>query len=117
MRNVLLVTFVFCICAAARAQETALYFNSDPGDYIGGGQQQYYTPQQVGFVATRNFDNGISFSVTNFSANPSIWWYVDFAAANKGTIVPGTYPNAVRFPFQPTSQPGLSFDGDGRGCN
>ena len=108
MRRILIVTILLCICGPARA-ETVLYFNSSPGDYIGQGQQQNYTPQQVTFEVSRNFDNGVDFDITNFSASPSIWWYLEFAAPNDATLIPGNYQNAVRYPFHPLTQPGLSF--------
>src|SRR5437870_4871150 len=118
MRIVCIAALLLCICDAAKAEETALYFSSSPNDYIGGGQQRYHAPPQVSFTVTSNPANSrISFSVTNFNTSPSIWWYLDFAAANNVPLVPGRYLNAVRYPFQDPSQNGLSLGGEGRGCN
>jgi uncharacterized repeat protein (TIGR01451 family) len=88
----------------------ALYFKSTPGDYIGQGEEKLYTENISG---ERNYDNGVSFSVDYGSE----WWYLDFAAPYDQTLVEGVYENATRFPFQSSSQPGLSFSGSGRGCN
>jgi uncharacterized delta-60 repeat protein len=94
---------------------TSLYLNSQPGDYIGQGQTNTWTPATGAFTVNRNFDNGVSFSYQD--TNPNVWWYVDFAAPNNATLVPGLYGNAARFPFQLTSQPGLDIAGEGRGSN
>lgn len=34
--------------------------DSEPGDYIGGGDNYYYTPAEGGFSASQNYDNGVS---------------------------------------------------------
>ncbi|PYS50476.1 MAG: hypothetical protein DMG13_20905, partial [Acidobacteria bacterium] len=118
MRIIVTTALILCVCGAAKAEETALYFDSSPNDYIGGGQQRYHSPPQVTFTATSNTATSrISFNVNNFNASPSIWWYLDLASANNAPLVPGRYPNAVRYPFQDPSQNGLSFSGEGRGCN
>jgi hypothetical protein len=92
-----------------------IYFVSDAGDYIGGGQTRSYHPTDGTFSASRNYDNGVSISFSGTA--PGTWWTVDFAAASNATIVPGTYSNATRFPFQAASSHGFDFSGSGRGCN
>lgn len=100
---------------SVHAQVTSLTMFSDPGDYIGGGQFQFYTPAEGTFSAQRNYAEGVSLSFN--TASYDHWWYLDFAAPNNQPLSVGTYAGAVRFPFQGTSQPGLSVYGDGRGCN
>jgi hypothetical protein len=118
MRIIVVTALLLCICGLARAQETALYFSSSPNDYIGGGQQRYYAPPQVTITGSANTTTSVvTFNITNFDASPSIWWYLNFSAANNNPLVPGTYLNAVRYPFQDFSQNGFSFYGEGRGCN
>ncbi|MBD1902739.1 hypothetical protein NDI44_11595 [Trichocoleus sp. DQ-A3] len=99
---------------------TGLYFWSQPGDYIGLGLEQIFTPADVNFEVFRNTDNSVSFSANNFGRsnweNP-IWWYLDFAAPKDMPLVTGNYGGAYRFPFQSPTHPGLSVSGDGRGCN
>ncbi len=96
---------------------TSLTMNSQPGDYIGQGKTYGYTSASGKFTVSRNYDNGVSFSYTS-ALNPGTdWWYVDFAAPNNQTLVPGVYNNAARFPFQSANQPGLDVSGQGRGSN
>ncbi|HAJ59367.1 MAG TPA: hypothetical protein DCP31_08920 [Cyanobacteria bacterium UBA8543] len=100
--------------------KTALYYFSQPGDYIGLGLEQTLTPEAVDFAISRNFDNGVSFSITNFDRSKpgnSIWWYLNFAAPENAALIPGLYDRAIRYPFQPSNRPGLDFSGNGRGCN
>lgn len=100
--------------------DTALYFWSQPGDPIRGGLEEILTPANVDFKVSRNFDNGVSFSLNNFSrAEPQnyIWWYLDFAAPENAILAPGLYDRATRFPFQSSNRPGLDLSGNGRGCN
>ncbi len=98
----------------AHAQVTSLRLNSDPGDYIGGGQFTFLTPSDGTFSAQPNFDQGVSIS---FLGQPGTFWLFEFAAPNKQLLTVGTYTGATRFPFQDPSQAGLSVAGDGRGCN
>lgn len=97
------------------AAQTSLTMSSDAGDYIGGGQQYSYTLADGSFAAVRNFAGGvsISFNTPMFSH----FWYLDFAAPLSQPLAPGSYPGAIRYPFQDPSQAGLSVYGDGRGCN
>jgi len=100
--------------------DTALYFWSQPGDYIGGGRERTLTPADVDFGVSRNFDNSVSFSINNFARSElgnSIRWSLDFAAPESTTLVPGLYDRATRFPFQSPNRPGLNISGNGRGCN
>jgi hypothetical protein len=88
---------------------------SDPGDYIGGGKSSAYAPDTASFNATTSTDHGqFHLSVTTTGGE---WWYFDLVAPAGQKLQPGTYSGAVRWPFQNPSQPGLSFYGDGRGCN
>jgi hypothetical protein len=111
-----------CIAIAgdlASANESVFFFRSDPGDYIGQGEMVTLTPDDVDFSVSRNFDNGVRFNLNNFNrASPVeyIWWYLDFAAPSSLPLEVGAYENAIRFPVQDYSVPGLSHSGSGRGC-
>lgn len=97
--------------------DTALYYFSEPGDYIGGGLEEILTPKEVDFSVT-NFDNHVGFSLNNFSTSQDpIWWSLNFAAPENNTLVPGSYDRATRYPFQSPQRSGLDFSGNGRGCN
>ncbi|HXZ86892.1 MAG TPA: thrombospondin type 3 repeat-containing protein, partial [Myxococcota bacterium] len=91
---------------------TLVYFDSQPGDYIGLGKQQTFTNADAPIRATRNYDGGVEVS---FDAGG--FWILDFAPPAGQTFGVGTYENAQRFPFQAAGSPGLSVFGDGRGCN
>src|SRR4051812_43016591 len=91
---------------------TALFFQSQAGDYIGGGQTRTYTP------ADGTFTIGSSTSaVTGRVLGPSFsfWWDFNFSAPAGAPLVPGVYNTARRYPF--TAFNGLSFSGSGAGCN
>jgi hypothetical protein len=90
---------------------TVLSMYGQPGDYISPGQLLLTTADAV-FTASRNYDQGVS-----MNANNGDGWYLDFAAPNNAPLGTGDYENAQRFPFQDPSNPGLSVDGAGRGCN
>jgi hypothetical protein len=96
------------------SEATLLSYNSPAGDYIGGGQSRFYTPEQGEF--SLNY-NASSPSYIGFNYNGSDWWGLDLAAASGESIAVGIYENARRYPFQSPTLPGLSFTGSGRGCN
>src|SRR5438128_8130388 len=98
---------------SALGQNTVLAMDSDPCDYIGQGQNYYYTPADFAVTAQKNFDNGVSISFSNGSHN----WNLDFAGPDQAPLQVQVYENATRFPFQAAGEPGLDVSGDGRGCN
>lgn len=99
--------------SAAHAQTTALFMDSQPGDYIGKGVQHTYTPSDGAFTVSRNYNNGVS--LTAIGPAYSFWWYFDFAASGKVPLGVGTYDSARRYPFAVGN--GLSISGNGAGCN
>lgn len=103
---------VIVIVDSASAPRTQISFRGDAGDYITGGQTYRYDTRNAVIGFSRNFDNGVSASISG-----DTWWYLDLAAPGDVALVPGTYLNAQRFPFQDPGTPGLSLSGDGRGCN
>ena len=90
---------------------------SDPGDYIGQGQTYSYDDSNADIRFTRNYDNGITVSIRNLPGSPHDWWTLNLAAPGNAEIQPRVYEAATRFPFQGIDEPGLSFSGNGRGCN
>ena len=96
------------------AQTTYLALDSEPGDFIGGGISQTFTPAEGDFDASRNFDNGVT---VNFNGGAFNLWTLDFAAPGDAALAVGAYENATRFPFQSPTDPGLDVSGQGRGCN
>jgi hypothetical protein len=51
------------------------------------------------------------------SIRTNTWWTLDIAAPKGEKLALKKYENATRYPFQSPDTAGLSFTGDGRGCN
>lgn len=92
-----------------------LFFESEPGDYIGQGQALQFTNLDGAFLVRRNTNNGVG--VIFNGASPDTWWHLNFAAPQNAQLEVGAFENATRWPFQDPDQPGLDFSGSGRGCN
>jgi uncharacterized repeat protein (TIGR01451 family) len=91
---------------------TQLDFNSDPGDWVGGGVNKTWTTANGTFSASMLYT-----SITQISFNGSSdWWTLDFAPATGITLSPGIYTGAQRAAFR-SNAPGLDISGDGRGSN
>lgn len=93
--------------------QTILAFASENGDYIGNGQTKVFTLNDGNFAL--NSASPHNYIDANF--NGSAWWNLDLAAAQNEPLQVGKYTGATRWPFQSPTSPGLSFTGDGRGCN
>ena len=113
---VTLMMLVFASTSWATAGVTSIVLNSEPGDYIGGGQTLMFVDTDGPFVAQR-LGNGNAVRVWFNTPTYNHFWYLDFAAPDLLPLVVGPYEGAVRYPFQGTGQPGLSVSGDGRGCS
>lgn len=96
-------------------RRTLLTFVSPPGDYIGQGQALTLTPYEVGVTLQPGF--GAPSVQIVFDGGAFNNWTIDLEAPNGAAPLPGTYTSAERFPIQSPGKPGLSFFGDGRGCN
>lgn len=85
---------------------------SDTGDYIGGGQDYNYT-QAVAVLAVTPNGGHLSISVQGAQE-----WTGDFQAPDSlNQLLPGSYTDLQRYPFHDPSKGGLSWYGEGRGCN
>jgi VCBS repeat-containing protein len=104
---------------AAGGGATFLMMGSQPGDSIGQGLTYDFTPSSgttiTGFVYPSQgvYTNAVEIDVSGAGQS----WTLDFAAPNLARLVPGTYLNATRWPFQAAGVPGLAVSGDGRGAN
>src|SRR5688572_23493836 len=90
---------------------TALGIDSEPGDYVGGGQQLMYTPGMAVFEFNAYAPGYVSLRVLG----PGDFWVLSFAAAGTAALAVGTYENAQRSADE--THPGLDVGGQGRGCN
>ncbi len=102
---------------------TAFYFTGSPTSWVSGGKTATLTPGAgygfspylgVNFFGDLSPDY-VNIAVTNFAIND--WWYLYFAVPKGQPLHVGTYLNATRWPFETSTDPGLSFVGDGRGDN
>jgi hypothetical protein len=115
VRVALIVVLVsFASCAFASTAQTFLSLNSQPGDYIGGGIQQTFTPAD-GTFAVQSSNSGVQISF--HTANYSSWWYLDFGPPTGSKLVKSEYDDAQRYSFHSPTKPGIDVFGDGRGCN
>ena len=104
---VLLALFLLiAVREPAHAADTYVVFESQSGDYIGGGQHQTFTSVTA---TAMTGSTGVSFSAGGYT--------YQFKARAGSTLVAGVYDGATRYPFNDPSEPGLSVSGNGRGCN
>jgi hypothetical protein len=89
--------------------KTLLYFNSEPGEYIGQGQQ-FTLALGDGIFSTDRPAGGVH---VGFDGATS--WDLHFVPPLGVPLAPGVYVGAS-WPFPPPASPGLSVSGDGRAC-
>ncbi|MGI9238917.1 MAG: hypothetical protein ACR2QZ_16075 [Woeseiaceae bacterium] len=117
MKRIVIALTMYIATVSIASAETTIDIVSDPGDYIGLGQTYSYTDSDADIRFSRNYDNGITVSIGNLPGEPSNWWTLNLAAPGNAEIQAGVYEGATRFPFQAIDEPGVSFSGNGRGCN
>jgi hypothetical protein len=102
--------------ALITGQGTSVTFSGTGGDFITQDQAWSYDPANSAITATASSVG--DFVEVGINAGNGVVWTLDFAAPQGQPLTAGTvYNNATRYPFQPVTLPGLSFYGDGRGCN
>jgi len=105
---------LFSAVASAATPQTFLTLISQPGDYIGQGITQTFTPADGSFSVSNTADTvSISFNTSNFSQ----FWYLDFGSPSTVKFGRGEYDGAQRTAFRSPTRPGIDVFGDGRGCN
>jgi hypothetical protein len=86
-----------------------VYLISDAGDYIGQGRENLYAEPTFPITVV-NEGSGVRVSVEDWSA--------EFVPMNTlARLQPGMYPGLMRYPFHNPVKGGLSWSGQGRGCN
>lgn len=87
---------------------------SEPGDFVGQGQQYTFSGSDATFEAFQSFGTQAWFRVFPREGG---FWVLQFGAPIGQRLVPGTYAGALRSnTFSPES-PMLDIGGNGRGCN
>jgi len=89
-----------------------VYLESEPGDYVGGGEN-YTLTLRDSLMEWRLNGNEL-----RFYAYGDTNWSFDFKTMDfLPAILPGFYPNLLRNPFHNPVIGGFSVSGDSRGCN
>jgi hypothetical protein len=114
----LVLAAVVLLPAAATAQpaeSATVTMASDQGDYIGQGLSYSYSTETEppAIISTETDGKFVTVSVSGTNGD---WWYLNFDAPGDRPLVPGTYADAIRYPFNGAGA-GLSVYGNGRGCN
>lgn len=94
----------------ASSPRTRAYLSSQPGDWVGQGGTYTYDEGTAAITSTAG--NAVTVRI---EGNES--WTLNLALPQDASWQPGTYAVAQRYPFQSPTRPGLSFYGEGRGCN
>src|SRR5713101_6115678 len=91
----IVATLILLPCGTTAAAETFLTFESQPGDYIGGGINRTWTPADGTFAVRGTFRGGVevSFRTPDFGT----WWYLDFGPPDAQTLTNKEYEGAQRF--------------------
>ena len=97
--------------APATAQTTALFLDSQPGDYFGGGETHTYGPADATFDLWPSSPNGFRLLVEG----STFWWLVDLVPPGTAPLAVGTYAPAGRVSFGTVA--GLSISGNESWCN
>jgi hypothetical protein len=85
---------------------------SDPGDFIGQGRNYDYTSANA-VISVTAIGGHLSLRVDGDES-----WTGEFRMpSGAARIQPGTYANLDRYPFHDPAEGGLSWSGEGRGCN
>jgi hypothetical protein len=110
------LTVFAALATPAGAQTTIpsqalISIDSEPGDYVGGGETLTFTQSSAAISIRRVSMNAIDVVVQASDA----FWTFTFSAPSGTTIAPGTYAPARRAPF--TTFVGLDISGNSRGCN
>ena len=92
---------------------TFVDLKSDPGDFIGAGRSYHYTQANADIDVIAD-DAG----VLTITINGDETWQGSFAPpTGTSSLRPGTYAGLTRYPFHNPAQGGMSWSGEGRGCN
>lgn len=116
-RVVVVALFALLSAASARAQTTALYLDSQDGEYVGGGQERTLTlSETVQFSPAGSTRSAVNITIRDSPVWPHTEWQVRLAAPQNGILTPGVYEEAQSHIGAGVVRPGLNVSGDGRSC-
>ena len=87
--------------ATAQTATTALFVDSQPGDYVGQGVRRTWTPADVVFSGSLSNDRS-SVTISAIGANGT-HWRLQFGAPLNTPLTPGTYEHAIAWRSNPLS--------------
>jgi uncharacterized repeat protein (TIGR01451 family) len=91
-----------------------VYLQSDAGDYVGGGLTTLYTDAS----STIQASSAGTLASVSVAASTGDGWNGSFQGMDSIVqLQPGYYGNLERYPFNNPSTGGLSWSGNGAGCN
>jgi len=113
-------SFSVTTAAPGDGPRSLLYFESQYGDYIGGGDSLMFNVQDSPAGTTTTLTPSV---YGDFSMSQTVdgvpgyahYFYLNLAVPDDKKLAPGRYEGAER--FGSSTVPGLDFFGDGRGCN
>ncbi|MGN5765962.1 hypothetical protein ACNQO6_16610 [Acinetobacter calcoaceticus] len=93
-------------------RKSFIYLGSSEHDYIGAGQEYFYTSQEFGLAG---YKNRINIKVNGFDNSN---WDGNFALPDSyKNLSVGLFSNLSRYSFSNPKIGGLEWSGNGRGCN
>lgn len=115
-RSILWFTFFLLLATTAHAQVTSLSLFSDPGDFVGGGQNAFFTPADGSF-STQVSANGNVISVNFVGQQPGVFWNLQFAACCGSPLTLLGFYFGETLSTRPSFDAGMLISGDGRSCD
>lgn len=107
----------------AGAQVTEFAFTSSPGSWVGHGYLNYYVSPATNWTFSASTNSAHTYvglharSLDPSAPTSNYYWDLDLESAFDQPLLPGLYENCYRYPFNPTSQPGMWLSGNHRGDN
>jgi hypothetical protein len=103
---------LFCL-ARVSAAETYLYYESPPGEFVGGGETRTLTEADGAFVLTPLAGTGIRLTIDSpIGSN----WYFTLMPPDGMSLELGPYELASSLTFPGSPYADFNVSGDGRGC-
>ncbi len=103
--------------SATPATGSYLYFESEAGEFVGGGLTRLFTTPAARITATPT-PLGLGTALLTVDTGIISPWSLSLGQMlGQPRLQPGYYAVPFAFPFQNPAKGGLSFSGDGRGCN
>jgi hypothetical protein len=96
--------------------QTFVCWSSEPGDYIGQGKNQVWTPENS-VISIQAPYNGARSEIVTVNLRDTDHRSMDFAPPEGKPLYPGRYLNLARYPFYNPVFGGFNASGAGRGCN